>query len=364
MTRMPDRLTARPEERDSADHDDRRGTADLLVREVSRSLELAGSLFFRGDFTEPWAVRSRDAPSFTQSVRPGADRVVLFHAVLEGTLGVVLPDAPPERLGPGDVAILPYADQHVMHGASPIEPVPLDTLVPPLPWPGPPRLEHGGGGPRTTIACGFLHADDLSLHPILSAMPRLIVVRSGGGAFTNWLITNLRYALDDAIGSGWSESVLARRLPELLLLECLAHHARARPSAEWRWLVAAGAPVVGRAIALLHRGPAERWTLERLARACGTSRSVLGEHFQRLLGQPPMQYLTAWRLQLAMRALRSRPAESVAAIAERVGYGSESAFSRAFKRQTGRSPRDYRLRRSPEASPADPAATDQGASSP
>jgi AraC-like DNA-binding protein len=322
MTALPDSLSRRP---------------GSLLSEALASLELAGALFLRGEFSSPFALLSSPGETLAHALVPGTRRVILFHVVLEGRLVVSL-DGADEELGPGDVAILPYADQHLLRSPEKARAIPIGTLFPPRPWSQPPRLRHGGGGATTSIACGYLYSDDLHLSPVLAAMPALIVVRPGPGRFSDWLTTNVRFAL------GEQDDLLMRRLPELLFLKCLDLHAVETGSHANGWLAAAADRVVGRAMARMHREPAHPWSLQKLARASGASRSVLDERFHRLVGCPPMQYLSSWRLQLAARKLNTGNA-TVAEVARAVGYGSEASFSRAFKRRTGVSPSEWRRQR-------------------
>ena len=328
MTALPKRLSDRPET-----------TTDLL-HDAFASLHLSGALFLRAEFTSPWALESSKAEALAEALEPCARRVILFHVVLEGRLVVVL-GGMEEELGPGDVAILPYADQHVLRSPEKTLEIPIARILPPRPWTRLPSLRHGGGGAATSIACGYLYSDDLHLSPALAAMPSLMVVRTGGGPFTEWLTTNVRFALAEADAREGGRDVLMQRLPDVLFLKCLDLHARHHGPESVGWLAAVADPIVGRAMAELHRRPEQVWTLKKLSRKCGASRSVLDERFHRLVGCAPMQYLTSWRLQLAARRLRTT-AQSVAEIAEAVGYGSIASFSRAFKRHTGSSPSEWR----------------------
>jgi AraC-like DNA-binding protein len=339
MTVMPKRLSDRPE------------TTTELLRDALASLHLSGALFLRAEFTSPWALESSNAEALAHALEPCARRVILFHVVLEGRLVVALGGVE-EELGSGDVAILPCADQHVLRSREKTRAIPMARILPPRPWTRLPSLRHGGGGAATSIACGYLYSDDLHLSPALAAMPALMVVRTGGGSFAEWLMTNVRFALAEAEAREGGRDVLMQRLPEVLFLKCLDLHARHHGAQSAGWLAAAADPIVGRAMAELHRLPGQAWTLQKLSRACGASRSVLDERFHRLVGCAPMQYLTSWRLQLAARRLRST-AQSVAEIAEAIGYGSIASFSRAFKRHIGASPSEWRtLPTVPASAPA------------
>lgn len=335
MAALPDQLAVRPPG----------GSAELLGDALA-SLHLRGALFLRAEFSSPWAIETSEGDTLAAMLVPGAHRVILFHVVLGGRLVVSL-DGVQEELGPGDVAILPYADKHVLRSPAQVRSVRLAHILPPRPWRRLPALRYGGGGARTSIACGHLYSDDLLLSPVLAAMPELIVVRPEHVAFRKWLTTNVRFALAETEARAGVYDLLMQRLPELLFLKCLDVYARRHGPECKGWLAAAADPIVGRALAAMHRQPAESWTLPKLARACATSRSVLDDRFRRLLGCAPMRYLTSWRLQLAASKLRAST-ESVGRIAEEVGYDTVASFSRAFKRHSGVSPQLWRSRaRSP-----------------
>ena len=317
------------------------GSAEILVEALS-SLHLSGALFLRAEFSSPWALETSESDMLARLLVPGGRHLILFHVVLRGRLVVSL-DGVEEELRPGDVAILPHAERHVLRSPAEAPPVPLAQLLPPHPWERLPALRHGGGGERTSIACGHLYSDALHLSPVLTAMPELIVVRPEGPGFRQWLTTNVRFALDETEARAGAHDLLMQRLPELLFVKCLDVYARQHGPECKGWLAAAADPIVGRALAAMHQHPAKSWTLESLARACATSRSVLDERFRRLLGCAPMRYLTSWRLQLAARKLRTSTA-SVGRIADEVGYDTIASFSRAFKRHSGVSPQVWRAR--------------------
>jgi AraC-like DNA-binding protein len=332
MAALPDELAVRPQ-----------GDSTEILQDALASLHLSGALFLRAEFSSPWALETSESDTLAGLLVPGARRVILFHVVLGGRL-VVSRGGVEEELNPGDVAILPYADRHVLRSPAQARPVPLAKLLPPRPWERLPALRHGGGGAKTSIACGHLYSDDLHLSPVLAAMPELIVVRPEQAGFREWLTTNVRFALTETEARAGAHDLLMQRLPELLFVKCLDVYARRHRPECTGWLAAAADPIVGRALAAVHRHPGRSWTLETLARTCATSRSVLDERFRRLLDCSPMRYLTAWRLQLAARKLRTGT-ESVGGIADEVGYDTVASFSRAFKRHAGVSPQRWRSRR-------------------
>jgi AraC-like DNA-binding protein len=199
----------------------------------------------------------------------------------------------------------------------------------------------GAGGARARILCCFLGCDERPFNPLLTALPAVIHLAAGGpGAGTDWPCTLLSMAATESRGNrAGRENVLAR-LSELMFVDTIRRHLETLPPAEKGWLAGLRDPVIGQALAALHRDPALPWTVERLARVVGVSRSVLAERFSLTLGQPPMQYLALWRMQLASRLLRD--GRRVASVAGAVGYESEAAFSRVFKKLIGLPPAAWR----------------------
>jgi AraC-like DNA-binding protein len=201
-----------------------------------------------------------------------------------------------------------------------------------------PVVRHGGGGAPTRILCGYLHCVDLLFNPLLRALPRLIHIRPGSQQAAEWRQSTLRYATEQArLGRGADRGLLAR-LPELVLVDCLRQYAQELPAGQGGWLSALRDPVLSRALVLLHARPAAAWTVDLLAQRAAVSRTVLADRFAQVLGVSPMRYLAQWRMQLAANLLRDEPQLGLAGVADRVGYESEAAFSRAFKRHLGIAP--------------------------
>ena len=333
MTGTPDPLIETPDVADG------RHRADLLSDVLSR-IRLSGAIFLRGEYSAPWAFDSPQSRDLIDLLAPGAQRLILFHIVREGAAWV---GARGERidLEPGDLAILPHADRHLM-GSRPerAEPIPIACLLPPPPWQGVPVCRFEGGGRNTGVVCGYLKCDELLFNSFMRRLPPVFRVRPPQGPVAGLIQACVDYALDERSHPRRGGAPLMTRMPELLLIEALRIYSEDSASCTG-WLAAIGDPVVGRALALLHAEPARRWTVEALARRAATSRSVLDERFRRHLGQPPMRYLTEWRMQIAADLLKDTP-EKLASVASTVGYGSEEAFSRAFQRQLGVSPGQWR----------------------
>jgi AraC-like DNA-binding protein len=333
MTRTPEELSGTP-------------PVDLLS-DLLRVVRLSGAVLLRGHLSAPWAVGSLPPTQIAPRLLPGARRLVPMHVVAEGHCSIALEGGEPVALPPGSVALLPYADPHVLGGGEPVDPVPIATLLPPAPARGGlPLVVHGGGGARTHLLCGFLQCDELLFNPALRTMPPLLVARATPEAAP--LGAMIRYLAQEAEAPQAGGACLRSRLAELLFVEVLRRHVASQPPGASGWLGAVNDPLVGAALQQLHARPGEPWTVARLAREVGACRSRLATRFTGLLGEPPMRYLTRWRLQLAARLLREGE-EGLAVIAERVGYESEAAFNRAFKRWAGAPPGAWRARREREA---------------
>ena len=327
MTRAPNDLTGTPNPTD-------------ILSDVLRRLRLASAVFLRGEFAAPWAFRSTDAATLAQIVAPGAQRLVLLHLALEGSFHITLPGGETALVQAGEAVVLPYCDEHVM-GFPPAEPpVFIGELLPALPWAELPVVARiDGGGSPTRVMCGYLHCDDLLFDPLLRALPRLIHVHRSTGPAAEWRQASLRYALEAAARPG--ASPLSARIPELVLIDCLQQYAETRAPEHGGWLGALRDPVVGRTLGLMHGDPGHPWTVASLAQKTAVSRSILAERFTQAIGVPPMRYLALWRLRLAADLVRSTRL-GMAEIALRVGYESEAAFSRAFKRTYGVAPAGWR----------------------
>jgi AraC-like DNA-binding protein len=334
-------------DRDTATAD--RDTAIDMSLEVVHGgfghLRLDGAIFLRGEYTETWAYESPPGQMMATLLRPGRDRLVFFHIVARGRCWVSLDDGEPHWAERGDVVVLPYGHQHRMGGAGHAPCVAVTDLLTPPPWTEFPVIRHGAGGARTDVICGYLDVDDPLFDPALAALPSIFVVRPTGAAGA-WVSSSLAYVLEAARPGAVDSDVLVR-LPALVLSEVLRLHLQSAPAADRGWLGALHDPVLAPALAAVHRAPQRKWTVAALAAAAHVSRSVLDERFRTTLGRSPIRYLTEWRLHVAKDLLATTDL-SVHVIAGRVGYDSEEAFSRAFKRAHGRAPAHWRAERSPE----------------
>ena len=302
-------------------------------------LRLEGAIFFRSEFSEAWGYQSLST-EVAPLLRPGADRLIVFHIVAQGTCWVSLVDGERHWAGEGDVIVLPYGDQHRIGGVQPATCVPIDTLLDPLPWDHLPVLRYGGGGDRTDIICGYLYSEDPLFQPELRAFPSVFVVRPPPGPAARWVRSSIEYALEASEATPPAKPP-STRLPELLFVEMLRLHLASAPAAQNGWIAALRDPVLSPALAALHAAPDRKWTVTELARSAAVSRSLLDARFREVLGRSPIRYLTEWRMHIAGELLASTD-DGVAQIARLIGYDSEEAFSRAFKRSHGSAPSAWR----------------------
>jgi AraC-like DNA-binding protein len=310
------------------------------LSETLRVVRLVGAIFINAKFTAPWCYDSHRADVVAPLLEPGAECVVIFHLITEGECYVEMGDQPPVRLIAGDVVIFPQGDAHRMTSEPGLVPAPgkrLDAVLTRRPR----QLVYGGGGTATRLVCGYMACDARLARMLLAGLPPLVRVNVRGSNAGTWLEASVRYALAEARSPRPGGAGVLSKLSEVLFIEVLRLYMNEQSSDRTGWLAGVGDRIVGAALNALHTRPAHAWTLEELARSAGTSRSVLAERFQHLVGTSPMQYLTQWRMLLAANML-SRSNAPLARIAEDVGYQTDTAFSRAFRREYGAPPAAWR----------------------
>jgi AraC-like DNA-binding protein len=311
---------------------------------ILKSVRLEGALYLNAEFTAPWCLRGKFGMSSIRQRLAGAEHVVGFHFLTEGGCKVKLVEGVEVlEVAAGDLVLFPQDDRHLM--GSHLHHAPLESedadcadaaadvdLV---------QLRHGGGGAVTRFVCGYLACTRSMCRPLFEALPRVLRIPIGDGRASALVRELLRVGVRESLASRpGGESTLAK-LAELMFVEALRRYVANLSPGGKGWLAAVRDAHVGRALALLHREPERAWTVDKLAREVALSRSALAERFAALVGEPPMQYLMRWRLALAARTLRAGR-EAVARVAERSGYESETAFSRAFKREFGMPPAAWR----------------------
>ncbi|MCZ4316777.1 AraC family transcriptional regulator [Comamonadaceae bacterium G21597-S1] len=320
-----------------------------VLSDVLRCIRLTGSMLFLVDAHTPWMSWAPRAQDFQPVVLPCAQHLVSFHVVTQGSCWAGLDGVPPERFETGDVLVVPHGDGY--HLASPRSAQPsyghdeaLAFFRTMAAGELPTVIHEGGRGAETTqFICGFLGCDTQPCNPLLDALPSMAHLRTSAGPSDR-----LRHLIDFALCELRQPSsggrIVLLRLAELMFVEVIRRYLETMADGQTGWLAGLHDPLVARALARLHHAPDRRWTLDELATQVGTSRTVLAARFAQIVGQPPMQYLTQWRMQLATRLLAHPTRQKVATVADAVGYGSEAAFSRAFKKCTGLSPAAWRLR--------------------
>ncbi|MHB1587960.1 MAG: AraC family transcriptional regulator [Acidiferrobacteraceae bacterium] len=320
-------------------------SADLLS-ELLGSMHLSGAVLFCTEFREPWGLVSPPACELARMLPFRTELIIPFHIVAEGGCWLELRNAQPLRLEAGDAVLLPYGDVHILRSSPEAMCVPAAQLLPSPPWRDIVRVTQDGEGAGTRIVCGFLQCDELLFHPVLRNLPALMHFSAHAAADDEWLAGTIRHTAQEAWRADPERRTMLPRLTELMFVELLRKHMRTLSGDEVGWFAALNDPVVGAALRYLHMAPLEDWSVERLARKVGVSRTALAARFNHLLAKPPMQYLTGWRLQLAAQSLKAIDT-SVKVIAEQAGYESEAAFSRAFRRHFGLPPGSWRRRQAP-----------------
>jgi AraC-like DNA-binding protein len=312
------------------------------LSELLRVVRLTGGVFLEASFTAPWCISARIGPEDCRHVLTEPASVVAFHYVLDGRMLVQVDGAAPLEVAAGAVVLLPRNDVHTLTSEKGLSAVDAGVLVQMQHEGALAHIDHGGGGALTRIVCGFV-GSETRRHPLLDALPQFLLLDLNGRPESEWVASSFRFAAQEvAAARAGSETVLAR-LSELLFIEAVRDYLAALPPAQKGWLAGLRDPAIGRALALMHARLADPWTAEQLAAEALLSRSAFAERFTTLVGVPPMSYLTAWRMQVAAQSLRETR-RSVAQVAEAVGYESEAAFARAFKREMGVSPGEYRRR--------------------
>ncbi|MFO1216987.1 MAG: AraC family transcriptional regulator [Burkholderiaceae bacterium] len=315
---------------------------DDQLSALLQSVKLTGAVFLNAEFRAPWCV-SADGALLRQRM-PAVEHFVNYHFIAEGACDVAVGGLPPCRVAAGDLVVFPHGDAHVMASSLQLAATPMEGLVAPGDGAALPVLRHGGHGDATRVICGFLACDPRLCRPILSALPRRLVVALRGDPEGDWIEQSLRHSVVAAASGEAGAAAVLARLSEALFVEALRRYAAARPPGDSGWLAGLRDPLVGRALVLIHQQPARHWTVDDLAREVGCSRTVLAQRFSHCVGEPPMKYLARWRLAMAAHALRLAPAGTLARVAQDVGYDSEAAFNRAFKRELGVTPARWRRR--------------------
>ena len=328
-----------------------------VLSDILRVIRLSGAVFFTAEFSSPWGIVSPPSQTLAPFVMPSAECFSIFHVITEGSCWVKVKGEPAIQMKAGDVLVVPQGDEHVMASDMAVEPTPMKKLIPQIPYVGMPPVVNGGGGEVSRFVCGYLHCDQ-KFSPLFATLPRLLCVRTrtgdvvvesvGMAAETSmpfhqgiWLNTTLYYLTQEAHAQKPGNQSILARLSETMFVEILRQYMQNLSQDQKGLLAGLNDPQVSRALALLHAEPARAWTVDDLARGALVSRSALADRFTDLIGESPMRYLAGWRMHLA-RQLLSEGGLCVGKVGLRVGYDSEYAFNRAFKRHVGEPPATWR----------------------
>ena len=308
--------------------------------DVLRVIRLSGGVFLEAQLSAPWLMKGRLSPDDCKAFQVAPSLVIATHFVVSGQMQLQVGDEEPTTVRAGELVLLPHNDVHAFGSQLDIEPFSQPDAVKSKAAGEFTRIELGGGGEATQLLCGYLGSDH-AFGPLLSSLPAVLKLDVRSTPLGAWVESSFRFAVSQiAAGRVGSTTVIAK-LSELLFVEAVSQYITGLPDDKQGWLAGLRDSQIGKALALMHAKPANDWSAEALAVEVGMSRSGFAERFTTLVGQPPMQYLTNWRMQLAAQRLRETP-ESIATIGFGVGYDSEAAFSKAFKREIGVAPAAWR----------------------
>ena len=322
------------------------------LSDVLRGVRLRGAVFFNISGSSDWAAEAPAGGELAPLLMRGVDHVVEYHAVVRGSCWAGIPDGPMVQLHAGDIVMFPHGDAHVVSSSPGLRgSLDMDWIAGVRRQPLPLRLAYSGSAismppdaapvdsSDTAIVCGFLGCDLRPFNPLISALPRLMHLRAD--VEDGWIAGFVHQAVAESHARRPGGEAMLARMSEMMFVDAVRRFADQQPAHTTGWLAGLRDRFVGRALALMHDQPEHQWTLEELGRLVGLSRSALHDRFVELVGVAPMHYLAQWRMQAASRLLLESKA-GVAAIALEVGYESEAAFSRAFKRLVGQPPGAWR----------------------
>ena len=323
------------------------------LSDVLTSVRLRGAIFYYVSCDHDWVAETPPSPELADALSPGAEHVIAYHMILRGGGWAAMEGMAPLRFQDGDIVMFPRGDGHVLSSAPGMRAAGGDqswratTRDHPKPilvafHDGVCELDAEVPADRASVVlvCGFISCDLRPFNPLIGALPHLLhLPASGVGA---WVAPMLDQAVAESRHRRAGSAAVLERVSEMVFVDAARRHLESLPEEGGSgWLAALRDRYVGRAIARLHERPTKPWTVDELGREIGLSRSALHERFVELVGMPPMQYLANWRMQLGASLLREGNA-TVATIAQETGYESEAAFSRAFKRLTGKPPAAWR----------------------
>lgn len=330
------------------------------LSEVLSVVRLSGAIHFLAEFRHPWAVSFSPPEVLAARLKLPHGSVTPFHAFMRGTCWVASGTLAPVRVEGGEVVVFPRGDPHVLASDPAVLPVPVRDIYPQPTMDRITAVRHGGSGEATSLVCGFIHLDQ-QFDPLLNSLPDVICIRAREDALqvetldaagrraisidqrqeAEWWRASVGFLINEAAAPKPGHRAVLSRLAESLFVEVLRWQLRHAVEGQTGWLAGLQDPQIGRALALIHASPERPWTVAQLAKGANMSRAAFAGRFVEMIGQSPIQYLARWRMLLARRLLKDSKL-TVGAIAGRVGYESEAAFNRAFRRLDGTPPAAWR----------------------
>lgn len=305
-----------------------------------REMRLTGGIFLDAEFTAPWCISAKVTPEDCAPFTPTPRQIIAYHYVVAGHLFITVDGQPPIIIETGEIVVLPRNEQHTIGSSPDLIPVNADDLIQPAADGGLARIDYGGGGVPTQVFCGFL-GNDMPRNALISLLPSIIKLNVVEGSSGNWVESTFKFAVQELASSHLKSPAMVSRLAEILFMEAVRRYLESSRSDENKAIAGINDSVVARALSLVHDHLSRRWTTEILAREAGLSRSAFADRFTRVVGEPPMGYVTRLRLEQATTQL-AESTNSIARIASDIGYESEAAFNRAFKREYGIPPTSWR----------------------
>jgi AraC-like DNA-binding protein len=322
------------------------------LSDLLRSVRLRGAVFYYVSFRDQWSAETPVAKEIAEAVMPSCEHVMEYHMIAKGNGWAAVSGQAPVKLGAGDIVMFPHGDRHVLSSAPGIEPyrVSADWVFARRNEPKPLSIAYHHGvvdagallpveEADAIVVCGFLGCDLRPFNPLVAALPRVLHLPASRTG--DWVGRVIDQAVVESNARQPGGDAVLERLSEMMFVDAARRYLDSLPEDATGWLAGLRDRFVGRALALMHERPDHAWSVDDLGHEVGLSRSALHERFVQYLGQPPMQYLASWRIQLGARLLRESN-RNVATIAVDVGYDSEAAFSRAFRRMVGMPPAAWR----------------------
>lgn len=312
-----------------------------VLSEILSAVRLEGALFFNAEFSAPWCLSSSGSAGVRPLLLSKDAHIIVFHFLTEGRAYAELPNGERVELTKGDIVVFPRGDSHFLGNGLPRNPVDSFATFAENLKDGLKAVRYGGGGEITRFVCGYMACNPQLCGMFLKGLPQILRVPVAEGASGQWIENSIRFSVDGDAGSDAGRSLVVGKLSEVLFVETLRRYISTMPAGQTGWFAGLRDPALAKALADLHRDPSKQWTVDSLAKQVGLSRTRLAERFREFLGLSPIAYLTEWRMMLGAEELRSTQ-KSVAEVALDVGYNSEAAFNRAFKRAFDFPPAQFR----------------------